>query len=105
MPSDREVTGDTICAQIPSELLEPADVELEDQGEAEEHRVRPANDVEHRRGVGLEIHQLHAVPLSGQRCREISDPEVALTLEAHEHNRPARVPLAAADLRERRRGR
>ena len=61
MAADREVAVDAALTQVPGERLESVDVELEDQGEADDDRVEAPDDLEHLVGRSLELDHLDVV--------------------------------------------
>ena len=74
MPADGEMAVDAVLAEIAGEIGEAADIELEDEGEADHHRIHPADDVEYLAEVDLEIDDLNEMSAASERRSRIARP-------------------------------
>ena len=86
MATDGEVAGHAIVPKIAGELGKAADVELEDQREADDHGIVAPDHGEDLVEVDLEIHDLYEMAAAPERGSEITQAQILLLLETDEHD-------------------
>ena len=86
--ADREVAVDAARPQVSGQLLEPVDVELEDQREADDDRVEALDRAEDLLVRLLDVDHLDVVADRFERGRQVAEAEIALALEPHQDDVP-----------------
>jgi hypothetical protein len=82
MATHREMARDPVVTEVADQCAEPIDIELKDQGKADQDRIQRLRCGQDLLAFLLEIKNLDAIALAPQRGREITETQIRLLLEA-----------------------